>query len=30
MIDVAKLFATLEQMSNVRMTWGKLQLAGRI
>ena len=30
MIDVAKLFATLEQMANVRMTWGKLQRAGRI
>lgn len=30
MIDVAKLFATIEEAANVRMTWGKLARAGRI
>ncbi|MGH7476811.1 MAG: glycosyltransferase family 2 protein [Longimicrobiales bacterium] len=30
MIDVAKLFATIEEGANVRMTWGKLARAGRI
>lgn len=30
MIDVAKLFATIEEAANVRMTWGKLERAGRI
>ncbi|MGH9889320.1 MAG: glycosyltransferase family 2 protein, partial [bacterium] len=30
MIDVAKLFATVEEMARVRMTWGKLERAGRI
>jgi cellulose synthase/poly-beta-1,6-N-acetylglucosamine synthase-like glycosyltransferase len=30
MIDVAKLFATVEQLANVRMTWGKLERTGRI
>ncbi|MGH7470409.1 MAG: glycosyltransferase, partial [Longimicrobiales bacterium] len=30
MIDVAKLFAAVEQLVNVRMTWGKLERAGRI
>ena len=30
LIDVAKLFATLEEFMNVRMTWGKLERAGRI
>ena len=30
MIDVAKLFATIEEMARVRMTWGKLERAGRI
>lgn len=30
MIDVAKLFATAEEMANVQMTWGKLERAGRI
>jgi cellulose synthase/poly-beta-1,6-N-acetylglucosamine synthase-like glycosyltransferase len=30
MIDVAKLFATVEEVARVRMTWGKLQRAGRI
>jgi cellulose synthase/poly-beta-1,6-N-acetylglucosamine synthase-like glycosyltransferase len=30
MIDVAKLVAALEQLGNVRMTWGKLERAGRI
>lgn len=29
-IDVAKLFATVEEFANVRMTWGKLERAGRI
>lgn len=29
-IDVAKLFATVEELANVRMTWGKLERAGRI
>jgi cellulose synthase/poly-beta-1,6-N-acetylglucosamine synthase-like glycosyltransferase len=29
-IDVAKLFATAEEFANVRMTWGKLERAGRI
>ncbi|MFN2564515.1 MAG: glycosyltransferase [Gemmatimonadaceae bacterium] len=30
MVDVAKLFAAVEEFANVRMTWGKLQRAGRI
>jgi hypothetical protein len=30
MIDVAKLFATAEEVAQVRMTWGKLERAGRI
>ena len=30
MIDVAKLFATAEEIAGVRMTWGKLERAGRI
>ena len=30
MIDVAKLFATLEEFAKVSMTWGKLERAGRI
>jgi cellulose synthase/poly-beta-1,6-N-acetylglucosamine synthase-like glycosyltransferase len=30
MIDVAKLFATVEELARVRMTWGKLERAGRI
>jgi cellulose synthase/poly-beta-1,6-N-acetylglucosamine synthase-like glycosyltransferase len=30
MIDVAKLFATAEEGARVRMTWGKLERAGRI
>ncbi len=30
MIDVAKLFATIEEAANVQMTWGKLARAGRI
>lgn len=30
MIDVAKLFATAEEVARVRMTWGKLERAGRI
>jgi poly-beta-1,6-N-acetyl-D-glucosamine synthase len=30
MIDVAKLLATLEEVARVRMTWGKLERAGRI
>ncbi len=30
MIDVAKLFAAVEQFANVNMTWGKLERAGRI
>ena len=30
MIDVAKLFATVEEAANVRMTWGKLARTGRI
>ena len=30
MIDVAKLFAAIEQIAQVRMTWGKLERAGRI
>ena len=30
MIDVAKLFATVEELARVRMTWGKLDRAGRI
>jgi cellulose synthase/poly-beta-1,6-N-acetylglucosamine synthase-like glycosyltransferase len=29
-IDVAKLFASVEEAANVRMTWGKLARAGRI
>ena len=30
MIDVAKLFAAVEEFANVRMTWGKLERVGRI
>lgn len=30
MIDVAKLFATIEEVARVDMTWGKLERAGRI
>ena len=30
LIDVAKLFAMAEEFLNVRMTWGKLERAGRI
>lgn len=30
MIDVAKLFGSLEEAANVHMTWGKLARAGRI
>ncbi|MDB4908575.1 MAG: cell wall biosis glycosyltransferase [Gemmatimonadetes bacterium] len=30
LIDVAKLFATVEEAFNVKMTWGKLERAGRI
>ena len=29
-IDVAKLFAIVEEMAKVRMTWGKLERAGRL
>jgi poly-beta-1,6-N-acetyl-D-glucosamine synthase len=29
-VDVAKLFATVEEFANVHMTWGKLERAGRI
>ena len=29
-VDVAKLFATIEEFLNVRMSWGKLERAGRI
>lgn len=30
MVDVAKLFATAEEIARVRMTWGQLERAGRI
>ena len=30
MVDVTKLFATAEELARVRMTWGKLDRAGRI
>ena len=30
MIDVAKLFAALEELAKVQMTWGKLERVGRI
>ena len=30
LIDVAKLFATVEEFMNIHMTWGKLERAGRI
>jgi poly-beta-1,6-N-acetyl-D-glucosamine synthase len=30
MIDVAKVFATVEEVARVQMTWGKLDRAGRI
>ena len=30
MVDVTKLFATAEELARVRMTWGKLERAGRI
>jgi poly-beta-1,6-N-acetyl-D-glucosamine synthase len=29
-VDVAKLCATVEEFLNVKMSWGKLQRAGRI
>ena len=29
-VDVAKLFAAIEEFANVRMSWGKLERAGRI
>jgi poly-beta-1,6 N-acetyl-D-glucosamine synthase len=29
-VDVAKMFASLEELMNVRMTWGKLERAGRL
>ena len=29
-VDVAKMFAALEELFNVRMTWGKLERAGRL
>jgi biofilm PGA synthesis N-glycosyltransferase PgaC len=29
-VDVAKLFAAIEESANVRMTWGKLERVGRI
>jgi hypothetical protein len=29
-IDVAKLFAIVEEIAKVRMTWGKLERAGRL
>ena len=29
-VDVAKLFASLEELFKVRMTWGKLERAGRL
>jgi poly-beta-1,6-N-acetyl-D-glucosamine synthase len=29
-VDVAKLFAAIEEFADVRMTWGKLERAGRI
>jgi hypothetical protein len=29
-VDVAKLFATVEEFTNVKMSWGKLERAGRI
>ena len=29
-VDVAKLFATLEELLHVKMSWGKLERAGRI
>jgi hypothetical protein len=30
MIDVAKLFAVVEELARVDMTWGKLERAGRL
>ncbi|HKO15978.1 MAG TPA: glycosyltransferase family 2 protein [Gemmatimonadaceae bacterium] len=30
MIDVAKLFATVEELARVRMSWGKLERVGRL
>jgi hypothetical protein len=30
LIDVAKLFATVEELFRVRMSWGKLERVGRI
>jgi biofilm PGA synthesis N-glycosyltransferase PgaC len=30
LIDVAKMFATVEEFARVRMTWGKLERVGRI
>ncbi len=30
MVDVAKLFAAVEEFANVRMSWGKLERVGRI
>src|SRR5688572_33351296 len=29
-VDVAKMFASLEELFNLRMTWGKLERAGRL
>jgi hypothetical protein len=29
-VDVAKMFASLEELFKVRMTWGKLERAGRL
>jgi len=30
LIDVAKLFATVEELFRVKMSWGKLERVGRI
>jgi hypothetical protein len=30
LIDITKLFATVEEFMNVHMTWGKLERLGRI
>ena len=30
LIDITKLFATIEEFMNVQMTWGKLERLGRI
>jgi hypothetical protein len=29
-VDVAKMFASIEELFKVRMSWGKLERAGRI